>query len=211
MKEQFELLEPMIGKYLSYIFFQRIQQKPFPKLRSELLAYEKFCLAFNGEKSTAQYLYTIEPLYIDFENHHNSFKLKIREENIFESYYPKGAKFDNEYTGTKLKDGYNSTIEIGFKIGSIYFYEDDTRWNTEPNFEHINEIKKKGVIGSTMIINDETGLRNIWISTYEVPGEQAENETSVKFQIGNMFSENNLHGNEKMKYLGKIGNAPKNR
>ena len=211
MKEQIDILEPMIGKYLSHIFFQRIQQKPFPKLKSELLTYEKFCLAFNDEKSTAQYLYTIEPLYVDFENHHNPFKLKIREENIFEPYQPPGAIFENEFTGTKLKDGYNSTVEIGFKIGSIYFYEDDQRWNAEPSFEHVDEIKSKGIVGSTIIINDETGLRNIWINTYEIPGEQAENETEVKFQIGNIFSENKLYGNEKMKFLAKIGNAPENK
>jgi len=202
MKEQIELLEPMIGKYLSYIFFQRIQQSPFPKLKSELLTYEKFCLAFNGEKSTAEYLFTIEPLYIEFENHHNPFKLRIKEENIFEPNIP---------AGLKLKQGYNSTIEIGFKIGSIYFYEDDSRWNTEPNFTFLDEIKHNGTIGSTMIINDETGLRNIWINTYETPGEQAENETSVKFQIGNIFSENNLVTNEKMKLLGKIGKAPEHK
>jgi len=202
MKEQIEILEPMIGKYLSYIFFQRTQQRPFPRLKSELLTYEKFCLAFNGEKSTAEYLYTIEPLYMEFENHHNPFKLRIKEENIFEPNVP---------SGLKLKQGYNSTIEIGFKIGSIYFYEDDSRWNTEPNFKHLDEIKNNGTIGSTMIINDETGLRNIWINTYEIPGEQAENETSVKFQIGNMFSENNLITNEKIKLLGKIGKAPENK
>ena len=201
----------MIGKYLSYIFFQRINQKPFPKLKSELLTYGKFCLAFNGEKSTGQYLYTIEPLYVDFENHHNPFKLKIKEENILEPYQPLGAKFENEYTGTKLKDGYNSTVEIGFKIGSIYFYEDDQRWNTEPNFDHVDEIKSKGIVGSTIIINDETGLRNIWINTYETPGEQAENETRVKFQIGNIFSDDKLYGNEKMKFLAKIGNVPENK
>ena len=199
MKDQIDILEPMIGKYMSYIFFQRIQQRPFPKLKSELLTYEKFCLAFNGEKSTAQYLYTIEPLYIEFENHHNPFKLRIKEENIFEPKLP---------SGLKLKQSYSSTIEIGFKIGSIYFYEDDQRWNEEPDFSHIDEIKSKGILGSTIIINDETGLRNIWINTYEIPGEQAENETRVKFQIGNIFSENNLITNEKIKLLGKIGKAP---
>jgi len=189
----------MIGKYLSYIFFQRIQQRPFPKFKSELLTYDKFCLAFNGEKSTVQYLYTIEPLYINFENHHNPFKLRIKKENILEPRLP---------SGEKLIEGYNSTVEIGFKIGSIYFYEDDQRWNMESNFKHIDEIKSKGVIGSTIIINDETGLRNIWINTYEIPGEQAENETRVKFQIGNIFSENNLITNDKIKFLGKIGKAP---
>ena len=199
MTEQIDILEPMIGKYLSYIFFQRITQNPFPKLKSELLTYEKFWLAFNGEKSSAQYLYTIEPVYMEFENHPNPFKLRLKEEDIFEPNTP---------SGLKLKQGYNSTVEIGFKIGSIYFYEDDSRWNTEPNFEHIDEIKKKGIIGSTMIINDETGLRNIWINTYETPGEQAENETRVKFQIGNIFSENNLIINDKIKLLGKIGKAP---
>ncbi|WP_235299770.1 hypothetical protein [Portibacter marinus] len=199
MKEQLDILEPMIGKYLSYIFFQRIQQKPFPKLKSELLAYQKFCLAFNGEKSTTQYLYTIELLYIEFQNHDNPFKLRIKEENIFE---PKIR------SGIKLEQDYNSTVEIGFKIGSIYFYEDDQRWNVKPGFSQVDEILSKGLIGSTIIINDETGLRNIWISTYEIPGEQAENETSVKFQIGNIFSENNLITNDKMKLLGKIGKAP---
>jgi hypothetical protein len=211
MTEQIEILEPMIGKYLSYMFFQRIQQKPFPKLKSELLTYDKFCLEFNDEKSKVQYLYTIEPLYVDFENHHNPFKLKIREENIFEPYQPSGAISDIESKGTKLKDGYKSTFKIGFKIGSIYFYEDDQRWHEEPSFEHVDEIKSKGVVGSTIIINDETGLRNIWINTYEIPGEQAENETKVKFQIGNIFSENKLYGNKKMKFLAKIGNAPENK
>jgi len=202
LEEQLKILEPMIGNYLSYIFFQRIQQKPFPKLKSELLAYEKFCLAFSGTKSAAQYLFTIEPLYIEFENYHNPFKLRIRQENIFVPMQP---------SGERLKSGYNSTVEIGFKIGSIYFYEDDQRWNETPDFSHINEINSKDVVGSTIIINDETGLRNIWINTYEVPGEQAENETRVKFQIGNMFIENNLYGNEKMKFLAKIGNAPENK
>ena len=202
MKEQIDILEPMIGKYLSYIFFQRIQQSPFPKLKSELLAYEKFCLAFNGENSTAQYLYTIEPLYNEFENHHNPFKLRIKEENIFEPNIP---------SGLKLKQGYNSTVEIGFKIGSIYFYEDDQRWNVKPDFRYIDEIMSNGLIGSTIIINDETGLRNIWINTYEIPGEQAENETRVQFKIGNIFSENNLITNDKMKLLGKIGKAPENK
>ena len=192
----------MIGKYLSYIFFQRIQQKPFPKLKSELLSYAKFCLAFKGEKSTSQHQYTIEPLYIDFDNHHNPFKLRIKEENIFEPRIP---------SGEKLKSNYNSTVEIGFKIGSIYFYEDDKRWNAEPNFKHIDEIESQGTIGSTIIINDETGLRNIWINTYESPDEQAENETKIKFQIGNIFSENNLITNDKMKLLGKIGKAPEHK
>ena len=194
MNEQISLLKPMIGKYLSYIFFQRIQQSPFPKLKSELLSYEKFCLAFDGEKSTTQYLYTIEPLYAEFERHHNPFKLRIREENKFEA--------------NKIKDGYNSTVEIGFRVGSIYFYEDDQRWNVKPDFSHVDEIISNGLLGSTMIINDETGLRNIWINTYEIPSEQTENETSVKFQIGNIFSENNLITNDKMKLLGKIGKAP---
>ena len=198
----------MIGKYLSYIFFQRIQQRPFPKLKSELLTYEKFCLAFNGEKSTVQYQYTVEPKYVNFENHHNAFKFKIREENIFEPYQPTGAIFENEYTGTKLKVGYNSTVEIGFKIGSIYFYEDDQRWNVKPNFEHLDEVKDKGVVGSTIIFNDETGLRNIWINTYESLEEQSANETSVKFQIGNIFSEDDLITNDKIKLIGKIGKAP---
>lgn len=202
LKEQIDILEPMIGKYLSYIFFQRIHLKPFPRLKSELLTYDKFCLAFNGEKSTTQYLYTIEPLYVDFENHHNPFKFKIRQENIFELMQP---------SGESLKSGYNSAVEIDFKIGSIYFYEDDQRWNEIPDFSHLNEIHSKDIVGSTIIINDETGLRNIWINTYEVPGEQAENETSVKFQFGNMFIDNTLYGNERMKFLAKIGNAHENK
>ena len=192
----------MIGKYLSFMFFQKIHHKPFPKLKSELLIYDKFCLAFNGEKSTVQYQFTVEPLYVEFENHPNPFKFVIREENIFEPAIPSGEKF---------KEGYNSTVEIGFKIGSIYLYEDDQRWDVEPNFKHIDEIKSKELVGSTIIINDETGLRNVWISTYEAPGEQAENETSVKFQIGNMFTENNLISNDRIKLLAKSGKAPEHR
>jgi hypothetical protein len=202
LEEQLKILEPMIGKYLSYIFFQRIQQKPFPKLKSELFAYEKFCLAFDGAKATAEYLFTIEPLYIVFENHRNPFKFRIREENIFEPRQP---------SGERLKSGYNSSVEIGFKIGSIYFYEDDLRWNETPDFSYINEINSKDIVGSTIIINDETGLRNIWISTYESFDEQAENETRVRFQFGNIFTDHNLYNDKKMKFLAKIGNAPENK
>jgi hypothetical protein len=193
MNKQIEFMKPMIGEYLSYIYLQSSHQKPFPRFQSELLTFDKFCLEIGG-----RYI-ILEPLYVNFENHHNPFKFKVKEETIYKAL---------ESGGLIRKDEYKLEIEIGFEIGSIYFYEDDQRWDSEPNFDFIEEIELNNVLGSTIIINDDTGLRNIWINTHVIPSEQVDIETSIKFKLGNMFTENGLYFNKNMKFLAKIGNAP---
>jgi hypothetical protein len=202
LNQQIEILESLTGKYLTNIVCQRIKHKPFPIVNNEYLIYGKFGLMFSGDHSTWEYEYTIEGLIKDYKNHHNPFKLKINKESIL---VPVSG------TSSKIKEAYKSFFDIGFKIGSVYIYEDDLRWNTIPDFEFIKEVKEKETLGSTIVLNDESGLRNILISCYEMPSEQMEIEMKIKFQFSNIFTEHNIENNGKRKFIAKVGTSPEER